>query len=764
MGIVDDKLKELSIIDKIRLTYGKGYWMTLDLKGIKSKIITDGPNGVRLQNHDLYKMYIEDSYESISYPSLSSLANSFDQKLLKKVGRQIGLEANSLDVSLILGPGVNIKRHPRGGRNFEYFSEDPIVSGLLAKSFIEGIQSSGVGACLKHFCCNNQELNRFLTNSIVDERTLHELYLLPYKIAIKSNPCAIMTSYNMTNGIYNSDNKYLLKDLLRDEYKFKGFYISDWGATNDYIESLKAGLNLVMPAKDRCRNSYIYSEYLNGNISEKEIDEAVKPLLKFLLKEKKKTVFDIEKVIKVALDAAIGSNVLLKNEDNILPLNKNDKILVVGEFFKKPRFQGSGSSKINPKVLITPFDSFNNHKVKYDYIEGFDVNKNITNLSNVLACANKYDKVLIFTGLPVELESEGYDRDSLNLPKSYIKAIKEISKVNNNIVVMVQAGSQTIIDYDNDIKGLIYSYLSGSLCGEAIYKLLFNKANFKAKLAETFVAKESDTYLANSFPIKDINNVYKEGLYVGYPYYYLKDIKPKYEFGYGLSYSKFKYDNIKRDKDKITIEITNESVKGYDTLFLFVEDNNKYIRLKDFKQIKLDKGQRKTISFILNKDMFKFYSVKEKRMVVGTNQYNILIGTSISNIIYKDIYNVSGEETYKSPSIDIDNLDNYVVNKNKFSLTSTLKDLEGTKYFNYVNEKVNNGTKLEDIPDLMTRHEKSIQYTSTPLRFYTIYVDIDLNIFELLGIINGLNGDKNKEKFYLNQKNNIFVEDKKINS
>ena len=751
MGRIDDILKKLSIEEKIKLTYGKGFWMSQDNSYVDSKIITDGPHGVRLQNKDLYKMFIEDSYPSISYPSLSSLANSFDDKLVYEVARQIGLEANELNVSLLLGPGINIKRHPRGGRNFEYFSEDPLLSGRLGYEYVKGIQKSGVGATVKHFCLNNQEYNRFLSNSVVDDRTFYELYFKPFEISLAAKPCAIMTSYNRYNDIYNSDNKELLS-AIRKKYGYKGIFISDWGGTNHPLNSLKAGLNLSMPAVDKTRNDYIYLEYLKNNIKERELDNLLKPLLRFLLKEKKKTSFNINKAKKISLKAAINSMVLLENKDNILPLKRKDKILVCGKFFEEPRFEGNGSSKVNPRVLITPKSAFDNFNVSYDYIPTFDTSNNILNLKEAIKKAPFYDKVLIFVGLPNDLESEGFDRKTLDLPRNYVNSILKISEVNKNVIVIVEAGSQTIINYQNNIKGLLYSFLSGGLMGEAIYQILYGKANPSAKLAESFVKSESDTYLKNNYPVKNINNIYKEGLYVGYPYYYLKNIELNYPFGYGLSYSKYEYSNFKFEDFSIKLCGKSLDKNGYDTLFLFVEDSEKYIRLKDYKKIKLTKSLKEII-FKLNLDMFKFYSEKSKKFVVGTSKYKIHIGTNINNFIYTKEIDIVGEELYIHPQIDLKIKKGIHRKSQLFDQNSTLKDLVGTKYFDYLNEEVNSGEKIENIKDLMSRHERMVQFSSTPLRFYTIYTDLDITWFKIFGIINGLNGNKEEEKFYLNYKN-----------
>lgn len=735
MGKLEKILKTLSVEEKIELTFGAGYWLTetLDNK-FKQKIITDGPHGVRLQNHDLDKFFIEDSIPSFSYPSFSTLANSFDDKLISLVGRQIGLEANKLNVSLLLAPGLNIKRDPRGGRNFEYFSEDPLVSGRMGYNFVKGVETSGVGATIKHVALNNQETFRFLSNSIVDKRTFRELYFLPFEYALRAKPSAIMTSYNLINGVYATENKELMQDLIRNELGFKGFFISDWGSRNDPILSLKNGLNLEMPGVDKRRNEYIYEQYKKGLISLEEIDNACKPVLNFLLKEKKTKKFNYDYAKNVSLRAALESIVLLKNDDNILPLKKKEKVLVLGGFFKNDRFEGSGSSKVNPIIRITPSNAFEKYNVDYDYIESFDVKGNLTDASKALENAKDYSKVVIFTGLPENLESEGFDKETLDLPKSYTDFINDISTSNKNVIVVVCAGSQTITSYDKNIKGLIYSYLAGGMSGEAIYKILYGTYNPSGRLAETFVNSLNDTYLKENYPILDKNNRYSEGVFVGYPYYYYKGIKPKYAFGYGLSYNKNTYLSFKYDNNVISFKIKNNYKAGKDTIFLFVEDEYKYIRLKDYKKINLNLNEEKEVSFTIIDDYFKMYSLSKNKFVKSTGKFKVLIGTSLDNILYTKEIDIEGEEDYIKHNINI-KLEDHLIKNNCFNLSSTLSDFENTDSFEELSNLVKSNIDINDIKDEMTRHERMVAYTSTPLRFYTNYVDLNVNIYDLLKFI-----------------------------
>ena len=734
MGKVED---DIDIKEKIKFSYGANNWETYGNNIFEKEILTDGPHGVRLQEKSTNYDYINLSKceKSLAYPSLSMLANSFDQSLLTKVGYQIGCEANKLGVSTILAPGINIIRHPRCGRAFEYFSEDPLVSGLLGAAYVKGVEKSGAKACVKHFCCNNQETKRMIQNSCIDDRTLHELYIKPFEIALKAKPSSVMVSYNAVNGTYMCENKALL-DELRNNTNYKGIFISDWGAVSDSVKALNAGLNLEMPATDKFRNEFVYNKYLDGLISKDVIENNYKYVTNFLSKDKVKDEFIESDAQNVCLKACEESIVLLKNQDDILPLSKQDHILIIGAFFKEMRFGGSGSSEVNPSILKTPYVSFNESKVKYDYIEGFDNLGHITNLENAKLKALDYDKILIFTGLPKQYESEGFDRDTLSLPQDYITAINEISKINKNTIVIINAGSVTSVPYLKNIKGLIYFGLPGSFGGDAIYNILYGKVCPCGKLAQTYVS-ETQTYLSKKYPIKDLNNKYSEGLYVGYPYYYLKGIKPIFEFGYGLSYSKFKYSVFDLD-DSIDIEI--ESSKNCkNTLFMFVEDNNKYIRLKDFKSIKVFSNKVSKISFEINDDLFKFYNDGSYKL--GTGKFYVLIGSSLNNIIYKKEINIKSSVQYVHPEIDI-KLSNGLLKKSKvYSYKSTIEDFKGTPYYDYLVQRLIKSDNADD-DNLMIVEQKKHAIEDNMLHFYTLFMDLNFSINELDQLICKINSKK----------------------
>ena len=729
MGKIEE-LDKLNIKEKISLTYGANFWQTSYIK----KTFTDGPHGIRLQKESLGYDHIDlsDSYKAINYPSLSSLANSFNPQLIENVGYQIGLEGNKLGVDMVLAPGINIIRHPRCGRAFEYFSEDPIVSGTLGEAYIKGVEKSGASCCVKHFIANNQEYKRMLTNSVLDSRTLHELYLESFKIALKAKPSAIMLSYNMVNGTYMCQNKKAI-DYLRNNLNYKGLVMSDWGAVGDSAKALKAGLNLEMPGADSSHNDYILDLINQGKISEDDININAKYVLNYLKKDKKKISFDEKKAINIALKAAEDSIVLLKN-DQILPLKKKDNILVIGKFFVNSRLGGSGSSEVNPSVLVEPKEAFDNLNVKYDYIETFDNSGNITNLDECLEKVSSYDKVLIFTGLPRDKESEGYDRETLDLPKNYLDVIKKVSNKNSNVVVIINAGSVTNVSYKNDVKGIIHMGLLGSLGGKAICNILYGKANPSARLAQSFI-KEEDTYLSKKYPSKDTNIKYSEGLYVGYPYYYINNIKPIFSFGHGLSYGKQEHVVIDLDKS-FDIKISTD-IKMKDTLFLFVEDDDHYIRLKDYKKVELKKGETKIINFKISDDYFKFY--KDSKLVDGSGKFKIHIGLSLDNILYTKEIIIAGKNKYIHPLFDLKLNDNLFKKSRKANLFSTLYDLRNNKYYPLLLERLNIGSNIDSETNLMVKRQKEAAINENPLHFYMLFKELNISIYELNELIKRIN-------------------------
>ncbi len=742
MGKIDLELKKLTLSEKIKLTYGKNYWETEGTKDFKHNVLTDGPHGVRLQKRSegYNHINLSNSYDAIAYPSLSTLANSFSPILVYEVSSQIAKEAGKLGVDQILAPGINIIRDPRCGRAFEYFSEDPIVSGTLGKAYVKGLEENGVKACLKHFALNNQEYFRMINNSVVDSRTMHELYFKPFSIALEANPSALMMSYNMINGIHACENKALI-DYLRHDLSYKGLLMSDWGAVGNSAKALKAGLNLEMPGYENNHLDYMLDKLNNGEISEEDIDSNARYVISYLMNQKKSVSFDFKKACKTNLKASLESAVLLKN-DSILPLKKKDKILVVGYYFTDLRIGGSGSSEVNPSFKINPRDSFDMNGVTYSYIEGFNKDGNISSLDKALKEAPNYDKVLVFVTLPRAFESEGFDRQTLSLPKDYLKGIKKLAALNKNIIVILNSGGVTEINYLDYIKGLLYVGLPGSSGGEAIYELLFGKANPSGKLSQTYI-RDCDTYLGKKYPDKNINVLYREGLYVGYPYYYLKNIVPTFSFGYGLSYSKFSY--LVYDLDK-TIDISIKTNRnGYETLFLFVKDKENYIRLKDYQKVMVKKDKPTCVSFKIEKDYFKQYL--DNKFVLSSGKFDILIGTSLDNIIFKKEITISGKHKWVHPLIDL-NLNQGLFKKgNKCDEYTTLGMLKNNKHYDSLVKRLITQKDLSQEKNLMILKQYENSINENPLHFYKLFQELDLSSYELDELIKKIN-----------QKNKIFLQ------
>lgn len=731
-------IDSLSIKDKIKLLSGKNYWETQEQENVTSIRMSDGPNGLRKQEGKNDLVGLNGSLEATCFPTACLSACSFDPVIIEKMGKAIGSEARSQNVDLLLGPGLNIKRSPLGGRNFEYFSEDPFLSGKMTGAFARGVESMGVGACLKHYACNSQEKERFISNSLVDERTLNELYLKGFEIAIKeSNPSAIMTSYNMVNSDYMCENKDLL-DKARG-YGFKGMFVTDWGGLNNPIKSFKNGLNIEMPGVDKKRARQIYEAYKNGLISEDEINNAIAPLIEFSKRQKPEIIdYDYNISKEVALDVARKSIVLAKNEDCILPLNKDEKIGVIGKFAINPRIQGAGSSAVNPKYAENFVDILTKNKVKFDYNEGFDDN---LVLDEAIKIAKENEKAILFLGLPEDYESEGYDKTSLSLPEIQVELVNRLSSVNSNIIVVLESGSPVELPFLDKIKGLFITYLGGSSVLEATYDLMFGNHNPSGRLAETWPKSLKDTVSYKNFPELNRTVHYTEGMYVGYRHYHSKHIDVNFPFGYGLTYSDFSYKDIVYKDKKLTLTVTNNGQKGEDVIQLYLENNGQlaYRRLVDFKKIELDRNESKTICFEINDDLFTMYDVKTKSYIKASGLFTLELGTSSKEIYYKEDIKVEGEKEYIIPSNNNSMINSLGVTK-KININSTFSDLESKKLGRLINKFVQK--KKVQIMEKDPKNAKliSAMIDEMPLRSLVMGSGGKLNSYKLQGLIDILNG------------------------
>jgi len=679
---IKELVSKMTLEEKASLCSGLDFWHTKSIErlGIPSIMVTDGPHGLRKVSEK------GDTVPATCFPTAVALASSWDEKLLEKVGEAIAEECLAEGVSILLGPGVNIKRSPLCGRNFEYYSEDPYLSSEMAASFIKGVQSKGVGTSLKHFVANNQEHRRMSISAMIDERTLREIYLASFEGAIKkSRPWTVMAAYNRVNGKYCFKNEYLLTDILRNEWGFEGIVISDWGAVDIYerAEALKAGLDLEMPSSNGLGDKKIIEAVRNGKLSEEILDKTVERLLTIIFEaidnKQENATYDRRKHHEFAKEVAKECIVLLKNENNILPLNSKSKVAVIGSFAKNVRYQGGGSSHVNPTQLDIPYEEI--LKLVDDpsnvlYADGYDLESDevkeelINEAKNI---AQNSDVAVIFAGLPERYESEGYDRENLSLPKSHNKLIEEITKVQDNVVVVLFNGAPVEMPWINKVKGLFECYLGGQAVGGAIADLLFGKANPSGKLAETFPKKLAHNPSHPYFPGEDDVVEYREGIFIGYRYYDKKEIEPLFPFGFGLSYTKFEYSDLKIDKkqakdtDTITVSVKVKNVgnmAGKEIVQLYVRDVESSVvrpekELKGFKKVELNPGEEKTVTFVLDKRSFAYYSTDIKDWYVESGDFEILIGKSSKEIVLKDTVNV--ESTLKI--------------RKKFTRNSTVGDL-----------------------------------------------------------------------------------------
>jgi len=654
---IQNLVSQMTLEEKASLCSGAGFWHTeaIERLGIPSITLTDGPHGLRKQKQGADHLGIYESVPATCFPAACATASSFDEELLAEMGKALARECIEEDVSIILGPGTNIKRSPLCGRNFEYFSEDPYLATKLSAAHINGVQSLGIGTSLKHYAANNQESYRMTVDAIVDERTLREIYLASFEGAVKAaKPATVMCAYNKVNGEYAGENKYLLTDILRDEWGFDGYVVSDWGAVNDRVKGLEAGLELEMPTSQGGNDARIVQAVQSGQLKESVLDQAVARLLKITFEtqvtadQKAKNTLDMNKNNEIARKVATESIVLLKNDDSILPLAADKKIAFIGEFFENPRYQGGGSSHVNPYKLTAAKDETGTFP-NASYAQGFYIKQDETCdalLAEAVKLAKESEVCVIFAGLPDRIESEGYDRKHMRLPDNQLQLISEIAKIQPHCVVVLHNGSPIEMPWLDSVKGLVEAYLAGQATGGAIMDILSGKVNPSGKLAETFPLRLQDNPSYINFPGDSEKVEYREGLFVGYRYYDKKEMPVLFPFGYGLSYTTFEYSSLTVDKteavdtDTITayVKIKNTGNRaGKEVVQLYVAPKcNKVVRpikeLKGFAKVDLNPGEEKTVSFVLNKRSFAFYDVELKDWRVEGGTYGILIGASSQDI------------------------------------------------------------------------------------------------------------------------------------
>lgn len=753
---IDIIMKELTLEEKASLCSGLDFWHTKPVErlDIPSVMVSDGPHGLRKNVEDSENP--NESIKAVCFPTASALACSFDRTLLETLGKAIGEECQHERLAVALGPGCNIKRSPLCGRNFEYFSEDPYLSGQLAAAHIKGVQSRGVGTSLKHFACNNQEYRRMSVSAEVSERALREIYLAPFETAVKeSRPWTVMCSYNRINGVFSSENKRLLTDVLRDEWGFDGLVMSDWGAVNDRVEGIKAGLDLEMPTSYEKNDRLIIEAVKSGRLNESELDKCVRRILemidRYLENAEPKTLWDMNRHHELARRIESECIVLLKNENEVLPLNKNKKIAFIGKFAETPRYQGGGSSHINSFKVTSALDAVSEY-AEVTYAEGYDLtgNSNEILLSKAVSCAENADTAVIFAGLPDEYESEGYDRSHMSLPENQLKLIDEICRVNKNTIVVLHNGSPVEMPFAGKVKGILETYLGGQAVGGAVCDVLFGKSNPCGKLPETFPIKLSDNPSYLNFPGEGDKVQYNEGIFVGYRYYDYKNTEPLFPFGHGLSYTAFEYSDFKlshseiNDGKLLTAEVIVRNIgsrAGKEIVQLYVSGRKSSVirplkELKGFEKVELKPGEAKKVMFRLDSRAFSYYCEEIGDWYAESGEYEIMVGASSADIRLKDsVYVNTGRRLPLH-----------------FTLNSTCGDImavpEGRRIFSELISSVNMGV---DEKDTAIMGDGSAQMADSmmkdlPVRgMISFSADPDIELDRLQSLIDRLNEEVNKK-------------------
>lgn len=642
-------IEKMTLKEKITLCSGKDFWHTKGFEkyGIPSMMMCDGPHGLRKQETSADMLGVNKSVPATAFPTAASTGCSFDTELLGKIGAAITEEAKANQVGLVLGPGVNLKRNPLCGRNFEYFSEDPYLAGKLAAVYIKEAQKGGIGNSLKHFACNNQEYKRFSSDSILDERTMRELYLTAFEIAVKEGkPKTVMCSYNKINGVHSSENKELLTDILRKEWGFDGLVVTDWGAMADRTRSFAAGCDLSMPGGSNFLEKEAAEAVKNEMLSEEVIDLCADRVLTLVMEEakvlKQKTEYDKSAHHALACEAAEKSAVLLKNEKKILPLKEGAKVALIGAMAKEPRYQGAGSSHINP----TQIDKLVELMPEAVYAAGCDTAGNTTEelLAEAVKAAETADVAVICAGLTDSYESEGFDRTDMKMPKGHIQMIEAVARANPNVVVVLMCGSAVELPWEDQVRGILFMGLSGQAGASAIRNLLYGKANPSGRLSETWPMRYEDCPSAAFYADGMKNAEYREGIYVGYRYYDKAEVPVRYPFGYGLSYTTFTYgipvvSKIEGEKFSycVQVDVTNSgSYTGGEVVQLYVGAPQNGIHrpikeLKGFQKVYLAPGECKTVELTLTDRSFAVWS--DGGFKVPDGSYEILIGGTPDKLI-----------------------------------------------------------------------------------------------------------------------------------
>jgi beta-glucosidase len=656
-------ISNMTLPEKASLMSGDNFWNTKPIErlGIPSIMLTDGPHGLRKQGGKADHLGLNKSIPATCFPPAATLANSWDLELTNEVGRYLGKEAASEQVSVLLGPGLNIKRNPLCGRNFEYFSEDPYLSGKLAATMVKGIQSHGISACPKHYAVNSQEHMRMTIDEVVDERALREIYLEGFRYAVEEGkPKTLMSAYNRVNGEYANENKHLMRDILYGEWDYQGVVVTDWGGNNDRVEGLRAGNQLEMPSTGGITDEEIVEAVKSGKLEEAVLDEAVERMLTLIFDTKD------EEHHQKAIDAARRSMVLLKNEADTLPLKKGQRVAIIGDFAKNPRYQGAGSSLINPTQVDNAWDQLNQTDLSIvGYEQGFKRfgGKSESLKNSALKLAHQADVVLLFLGLDEGSEAEGVDRQNMRLRENQLELVNALAKVHDNIVVVLSGGSAIEMPFVGDVKAILHGYLGGQGGAAAVCDILIGKYNPSGKLAETYPLKYEDVSSAPYYPGLEATAEHRESIYVGYRYFDTKKIPVLFPFGHGLSYTKFAYSDLKVSAQSVSFTIQNiGDAAGEEITQVYIKPlSSKVFRankeLKGFSKVYLEPGESKQVKIDLDDHAFAYYNTVKNRWSVESGRYELQVGSSIEDIRLADSLEVKGDDA--EPGYDQELLKNY---------------------------------------------------------------------------------------------------------
>jgi beta-glucosidase len=666
-------LDALTLEEKVALCSGENQWFLKSVPrlGIPSVLITDGPHGLRKQKANFEGFSGSDNVPATCFPTASALASTWNRDLIRAVGAAIGEEARVEQVGVVLGPGVNIKRSPLCGRNFEYFSEDPYLSSVLATEFILGVQSSGVGTSLKHFAANNQEHRRFTIDAVVDERALREIYLASFEQAVKvGKPWTVMAAYNRLNGAFCSEHSQLLNSILREEWGFEGLVVSDWGAVNQRAAGLAAGLDLEMPGLKGVHDARVIEAVRDGNLPMAALDRVVERVLELIDKasaaSSNPSSYDHEQHHNLARTAASEGAVLLKNEGDLLPLSSDQKVAIIGEFAKVPRYQGAGSSIVTPTRMDNTFKAIAERLGGVDkvvYAPGYHsktISVDEALIKEALEAVQEAEVVLVFAGLPDSYETEGVDREDMRIPAQHNALIEAVAAANPNVVVILMNGAPVEMPWHNQVPAILEAYLGGQAGGSAVAQLLYGEVNPSGKLAETFPLRWEDHPAHDCFPGGPRTVEYRESIFVGYRYFDTADKEVLFPFGHGLSYTRFEYRDLRlsapsiRAGDDLTASVTISNTgqrEGQEVVQLYVRDLEATVfrpkqELKGFAKIRLAPGEARTVTFVLDQRAFAFWDCEWHDWKVEAGGFEIRVGASSRDIRLRETVEISTDEDY----------------------------------------------------------------------------------------------------------------------